>query len=218
MTDQLRVLLVEDDVYDVEVVKRSLSTIHPAIFDVKHVSCFVDAVREIKHQRFHVVILDLGLPDSVGLNGVRRVMELIPKVPVIVLTGLDDEEAAMEALELGAQEFLAKSDISTKQLIRTIRHAIKRKQVMLEQSGDPTARSDSQTLQRLADLIRNTTEVVTSHVGSLMKTDLTANQKELVGSIRRTSLQSAEEANRLVPSSTPIAPAEAIIDEPDEKT
>ena len=105
---------------------RSLGHVGPDVFDVVHVSRFLDAIQRIGGQSFHVVILDLGLPDSTGLNGIERLMTLIPETPVIVLSGWDDDEAAIRGIEFGAQEFITKDDLEPKRLVRAIRHAIKR--------------------------------------------------------------------------------------------
>ena len=112
MGDRLSVLLIEDDVLDAERVERAFSIVNPTIFSLDHVSRFIDAIQAIKKQQYHVVILDLGLPDSAGLNGVQRLMELIPSIPVIVLTGRDDDEEALAGIALGAQEFIDKNSVA----------------------------------------------------------------------------------------------------------
>ena len=75
MSDLLSVLLIEDDIIDAERVERAFAIVSPMIFDCYHVPRFIDAIQEIKKRSFHVVILDLGLPDSAGLNGVERLMK-----------------------------------------------------------------------------------------------------------------------------------------------
>lgn len=199
MAERISVLLIEDDINDAEQVKRAFVTFSPAIFDVHHVSKFRDGVAQIKQRPFHVVILDLGLPDSVGLNGVERLMSMIPKVPVIVLTGMDDDEAALAGIAMGAQEVLDKNEVSSKRLIRTIKHAIKRKQYSLEQSGSKANSSDHKRLEKLAEIMRDTTAVVTARTGSLMKTTLTSEQRAMVDDINSKSLESAEALDRLAP-------------------
>ena len=199
MAERISVLLIEDDINDAEQVKRAFVTVSPAIFDVHHAAKFRDAVAQIKQRPFHVVMLDLGLPDSVGLNGVERLMSMIPKVPVIVLTGMDDDESALAGIAMGAQEVLDKDEISSTRLIRTIKHAIKRKQYSLEQSGSKADSSDHKKLEELAEIMRDTTAVVTSRTGSLMKTKLTAEQRAMVDDINSKSLESAEAVDRLAP-------------------
>lgn len=85
-------LLIEDDFEDSELIQRSFSRISEEMFDVHHVGRFRDAIQIIKTNSSNVVILDMGLPDSVGLNEVERLVSLIPQVPVIVLTGFNNED------------------------------------------------------------------------------------------------------------------------------
>ena len=75
----------------------------------------------------NIILLDLGLPDAQGLDAVRRARAAAPGVPVVVLTGLDDESLAVQALQLGAQDYLIKGQIETRGLLRALRYAIERK-------------------------------------------------------------------------------------------
>ena len=74
-----------------------------------------------------MILLDLGLPDTQGLEGIERAHAVAPGVPLVVLTGLDDEAIAMQALQLGAQDYLIKGQIETRGLLRSLRYAIERK-------------------------------------------------------------------------------------------
>lgn len=210
MPERLSVLLIEDDIHDVELVQRAFSTVHPPIFDLYHAPRFLDAIQQIKQITFHVVLLDLGLPDSVGLNGVERLMSQIPAIPVIVLTGSGDDESALAGIALGAQEFLDKNEVTPKRMIRTIRHAIKRKQHSLEQSGIGADTADQERLKKLAGIMRQTTADVSSSVGNLMRTDLTEEQRSLVSHIEETSQKSVDAANRLSPESVVFVEATEI--------
>lgn len=199
MAERLSVLLIEDDIHDVEKVQRAFATVVPSVFDLHHASRFLDAIKLIKERPFHVVILDLGLPDSVGLNGVERLMSMIPSVPVIVLTGTESDESALAGIALGAQEFLEKNDVTPRRLIRTIRHAIKRKQYSMQQLGGKIDGADAKKLQELADLMRETASSVNHRVGTLMKTELTAQQRTLLSEIDATSGRCAKVASQLSP-------------------
>jgi diguanylate cyclase (GGDEF)-like protein len=77
-------------------------------------------------QRPDVVVLDLNLPDGTGIQTLRRVMEDVPGTPVIVLTGSDDEETGIRALQIGAQDYLVKDQIDSKSLPRALRYALER--------------------------------------------------------------------------------------------
>lgn len=200
MSDQLSVLLIEDDLIDAERVERALAILSPSIFDLHHAHRFRDAIQSIKTQPFHVVILDLGLPDSVGLNGVKRLMELIPSIPMIVLTGRDDDEEALAGIALGAQEFIDKNSVTPSVLVRSIRHAIKRKQYALEQMNASGRDSpESKRLDRLAEIVRETSNAVRQNVDSLAKTDLSKQQQSFVSNIQQKTEESIKAVADLVP-------------------
>ncbi len=186
----IRVLLIEDDILDAEQVQRSFNSVFPRVFDVVHVTRFLDATEEIKKRTFQVVILDLGLPDNKGLRGVKTLMNLIPTVPVIVLTGIDDDDAAMEAISLGAQEFLSKNELAPNSLVRAIRHAIKRKQVSLE-GPEQVQNTNSLQLGKLTDLLKSVSSNVTDRVCELKKTELSGAQSKLVSEIEQITVDSA---------------------------
>ena len=78
-------------------------------------------------QRVDIILLDLGLPDAQGLAAVRRAHAAAPRVPLVVVTGLDDESIAAQALQEGAQDYLIKGQIDTRGLLRALRYAIERK-------------------------------------------------------------------------------------------
>ena len=211
MSERLSVLLIEDDIIDAERVERTFAIVSPTLFELTHVPRFLDAIQEIKKQQFHVVILDLGLPDSTGLNGVKRLMELIPSIPVIVLTGRNDEDEALAGIELGAQEFIDKNQVAPGVLVRSIRHAIKRKQYSLQQLSKTGQDSvESKQLGQLAEIVKETGEAVNSSVGSLMGTELSDHQKSLVSNIK----QKTDETLR---AAADLSPPERMFVETDEQ-
>jgi len=81
-----------------------------------------------------VVLLDLGLPDATGLEGLERIRERLPDIPIVVLTGLDDDSTALEALKKGAQDYLVKGSFEEKLLSRTLQYAIERSRAVRELS------------------------------------------------------------------------------------
>ena len=120
----LRVLLVEDDPTDALLVREILSEV-PEV-EIKCISRLVPALEFLKGQGADVVLLDLGLPDSNGLETVRRVVEAAPDVPVIVHTGRAEESAGIEAVHAGAEDYLVKGQADGRALMRTLRHGIER--------------------------------------------------------------------------------------------
>ncbi|QDU93978.1 response regulator [Lignipirellula cremea] len=120
-----QVLLIDDDELDAELAQRALSKA-ASQFCVTHKTSLTDGLQTLQQGCFDVVLLDLGLPEGRGLETLHAFMNGAPPVPLVVLTGLSDHEAAMEALDEGAQEFLCKCDVNTRSLSQTIRHAVVR--------------------------------------------------------------------------------------------
>jgi DNA-binding response OmpR family regulator len=127
------VLVVEDDPEFARLVKAMLARSSPPL-EVVHVSRLIDALARLRQQKIDAVLLDLTLPDADGLETVNRVQGMAPDVPVIVLTGLDDEELAMQAVHAGAQDYLVKGQIDVRWLPRSISYAIERQRAQGEQN------------------------------------------------------------------------------------
>jgi signal transduction histidine kinase len=122
----LQVLLVEDNAGDVRLLREMFSTETADDFELTHFLRMSDAVVHLAKGGVDIALLDLGLPDAHGLETLRRARAVAPDVPVIVLTGLDDEALAAEAMKEGAQDYLIKGQIENRALPRALRHAIER--------------------------------------------------------------------------------------------
>ena len=127
MSERLRVLLVEDNPADVDLIREMLPANGSVIFRLECVSRLADALAVLQGGGVDLVLLDLGLPDSQGLATFQRVKEAAPEVPLVVLTGNDDEEAAIAAVKQGAQDYLIKGQVVGNLLARAARYAIERK-------------------------------------------------------------------------------------------
>lgn len=121
----ISILLVEDSVPDARYVQEMLRR---PVYDVIHASSLSHAYDRVGERIFDVTLLDLSLPDSNGLETFESIVSRMPKTPIVILTGLDDEDVAIKAVQLGAQDYIFKKDISESTLIRTIRYSIERKQ------------------------------------------------------------------------------------------
>ncbi len=123
----LSILLVEDYAIDafllVEMLEQAAPEERPS---VKHVTTVTEAEQELLTLSYDCVLLDLGLPDGEGVENVQRVRAASSHVAIVVMTGLDDEDRAIEALRLGAQEYLVKGRLNSMQLLRHVHHAIQR--------------------------------------------------------------------------------------------
>ena len=127
------VLLVEDFAPDARLIVEMLRDAEGgASFDITHVSTMAAAESALKGQSFACVLLDLGLPDSTGVDNVERLANWRKDVAIVVMTGLDDQRAALEALQRGAQEYLVKGRCEGEQLVRVMNHAIERNRLVAE--------------------------------------------------------------------------------------
>jgi diguanylate cyclase (GGDEF)-like protein/PAS domain S-box-containing protein len=121
-------LLVEDSPGDARLLREMLTDQDgPHRTDVTHVESMAEAEAHLGKGKFDIVLLDLGLPDAQGLGSLRRARAIAPRVPMVVLTGYDDEALAAEALQEGAQDYLIKGQIDPRGLLRALRYAVERK-------------------------------------------------------------------------------------------
>jgi len=123
----IRVLLVEDNPADALLLKHTLAEAHAEHFDVTHVELLAEAIRVLGSRPQDVILLDLSLPDSRGLQTVEQANAECPSVPIVVLTGLDDEATGVEAVRRGAQDYLVKGCSDGRLLARAIHYAMERK-------------------------------------------------------------------------------------------
>ena len=120
---RVRVLLVEDDPGDARLLRAAL----PSRLEIEHVTTLADAVAQLGRMPLpDVVLLDLSLPDSTGPATLQRLLAVGSRVAVVVLTGLDDDRAAAEAITGGAQDYLVKGSVTSDVMARAIRHAVER--------------------------------------------------------------------------------------------
>jgi diguanylate cyclase (GGDEF)-like protein/PAS domain S-box-containing protein len=120
-------LLVEDNPGDARLLREMLNEAGAYKTEVRQAESMSEAEKELGERAFDIALLDLGLPDAQGLDTVRRAHAVAPRVPLVVLTGLDDESLATRALQEGAQDYLIKGQIETRGLLRALRYAIERK-------------------------------------------------------------------------------------------
>ena len=122
----IQLLLVEDNPTDVLLLQDTLIAAQSVPFQVRHVERLDEAAQQLTAQHFDVVLLDLSLPDSLGLETFTALHARGRDIPIVVLTGLDDEALAVQAVQAGAQDYLVKEQISGDILRRALRYAIER--------------------------------------------------------------------------------------------
>jgi signal transduction histidine kinase len=123
------VLLVEDSPSDAALVEESLNHGDGKRFAITRVERLADALDQLRQAKFDVLLVDLSLPDSSGRDTFLRAREHAPHVPIVVMTGVDDENIALDALRQGIQDYLVKRPGYGQQALRAIRYAIERKRL-----------------------------------------------------------------------------------------
>ena len=147
----IEVLLVEDNPGDVRLVEILLSEVDAPSFNITHVERLDEAVEHLSEAEFDVNLLDLSLPDSSGLETVNRMRAAAPEIPMVVLSGWDDEETALRALQSGAEDYLVKGRGDGELMARAIRYSIERKNAQ-------------KTLRRSEELYRTVVEQAAENI------------------------------------------------------
>jgi len=129
MMKPLNVLLVEDIPSDAFLIEEMLKSSVLREYNIVKAASLKEAFEKLENGRFDVIIADLGLPDSNGLDTIKAILAKAPHLPAIVLTGNNDEQSGNEAVLNGAQDYLVKWAINSDQLTRSIRYAVNRKKV-----------------------------------------------------------------------------------------
>jgi len=122
-----KLLLVEDNPGDARLLREMFNDQGSENVELTHVKSIGDAEKHLLDHAVDIIVLDLGLPDAQGVSAVRRTHAAAPHIPLVVLTGLDDEVMAAQALQEGAQDYLIKGEIDARSLLRSLRYAVERK-------------------------------------------------------------------------------------------
>ncbi|MFH1936371.1 MAG: response regulator, partial [Bacteroidota bacterium] len=126
--ETIKILLIEDNTGDARLIQASLTGLSGKDFEIRCETSLAEGTDHLETNQVDVVLLDLGLPDSQGIDTVVHLIAANPAVPVIVLTGLNDETLGLEAVQKGAQDYLIKGEVDERILSRMVIYAIERKQ------------------------------------------------------------------------------------------
>lgn len=128
----IRVLLIEDNLDDAAFVKRAFDESTSYVFQIEHAIRLSKAVELLRTSSFQVILSDLSLPDSTGIETFHDIFAAAVGIPIVILSGNQNDAVAVEALEQGAQDYLVKDGFSSDLLVRTVRYAITRHRLRAE--------------------------------------------------------------------------------------
>jgi signal transduction histidine kinase len=206
----LTILLVEDNPADRRLVRETVAETAGGAALVEILDCdrLSEAKRRLAGTTTDCVLLDLSLPDASGIQAVREIHDVAPHVPVVVLSGLDDEQAAVAALHSGAQDYLLKGESDGRLILRSIRYAIERKRAELEQEATQAALRRSERRQReiLAGILQ-AEETERSRIATALHDDTVQVMTASLIALDRLALVARESRNQRIESAVMFARA-----------
>ncbi|HEX3012976.1 MAG TPA: response regulator [Methanobacterium sp.] len=128
----IKILLIEDNKEDAVIIREMLKETSNISFELKHVDRLKAGFGSLFNDSFDVLLLDLNLPDSWGFDTFIRTYDQAPELPIVIMSGFDDEDIAVKAVREGAQDYLIKGQIDGRLLARSISYAIERKETEKE--------------------------------------------------------------------------------------
>jgi DNA-binding response OmpR family regulator len=145
-------VLIEDNIAEARLLEEILKEAKHKQFSLLHTKRLKEGLQFLGDQAFHVILLDLTLPDSQGLASLEPLIAQFPQIPIVVLTNSSDEELALEAVRRGAQDYLTKRQVNLDVLVRSICYSIERKQTQeaLRESKEALEMRFQQSTQELA--------------------------------------------------------------------
>ncbi len=154
----VKILLIEDNLAEAKLLQEFLKQAQSKNFTLVHVKRLGEALELLRNcndtgNRFDIILLDLTLPDSQGLTSLSVLNNIVPSLPIVVLTNTNDDTLAIEAVRQGAQDYLVKRQVNVEVLLRSLRYAIERKQA-LESLRKYNQSLEIKVQQRTAELIK----------------------------------------------------------------
>lgn len=165
MSEKINILLIEDNPGDVRLLEIYLRESYNDDFTLLNADYLSKGIQLLEKNKFDIIILDLALPDSTGLETFKNVYANAPEIPIIVLTGLADESVGVNAVKLGAQDFLMKGKLKSKSLKRSINYSIERYK-LLNQLAEKTRILEEKTADLNAEKIKLSQAQKISQIGS----------------------------------------------------
>jgi signal transduction histidine kinase len=151
-TQQIQILLVDDDPQDRRLVEMILAKSYaPGQYHVQTTETLTETIQYLNHVIYDVILLDLNLPDSKGIETIEKVCDVDSHIAIVVLTGLDDEDIGIAAIQKGASDYLVKGKYLANLLVRTIRYSLERMR-MKEELRKYREHLEHEVNERTADL------------------------------------------------------------------
>ena len=202
---KLTILIIEDNPADTRFVKEALAEGNIGAYDLQYADSVSDGLKKISEEDFYIVLLDLSLPDSTGLETITSISEKNKGSPLIILSGTDNLEIAIKSLSMGAQDYLVKGQFDGNVLIRSIRYAVERKNIeadrkLFEETLIKAAKGWRVTFDAMKEAIS-----VTDLEGRIMRANKTMsimvnkNFKEILGNTCRDLLFDIEHPQDVCP-------------------
>ena len=215
--NEIKVLLVEDDPADARLIQRTLLQSDRTGFHLTHLTRLGDALHRLSQESFDVILLDLGLPDSWGPDTFIETHKESSTVPTVILTGLDVQAFAIEAMQLGAQDYLIKGHIDTHILDCSIRYAIERKRLEYEtiaarEAALEAKRTTTEFLANMSHEIRTPLNAMIGATSLLLDTNLEDAQSEWINMVHTSGesllalINDILDLSRIEAGSLPIEP------------
>ncbi len=156
--NKIKVLLIEDSIDDAELIKRKLEKSASSKFQVAVARKLNDGLERAEKNAPDLIISDLGLPDSHGLDTVTKILLAVPHIPLVVLSGFDDEDIAIKAVQSGAQDYLVKGQLDNSHWERTLFYSIER--ARLQDELDENTQKISKLHINLRKILDNSTDAI----------------------------------------------------------
>lgn len=151
MKSNVKLLHVEDNFADQRIIKEYLKDSHSVDYEIESVARIDHALSSLKEKPIDVILLDLNLPDSHGLDTYKRIIEAAPKIPIVILSNMKDEALAKQTVEAGAQDYLIKDEVDTKSIEKAIRFAIRRQNIRTQIDKPQSIAASSSNLAKVKD-------------------------------------------------------------------
>lgn len=123
----IKALLIEDSLVYAQLVLEMVKDARGVAIGIEHSFRLSAGLERLRQEEFDIILLDLTLPDSFGIETLKRTRAEAGNMPIVIMTSLDDEEFTLQALQMGAQDYLVKGEFDTNLLVRSMRYAIERK-------------------------------------------------------------------------------------------